>query len=80
MAKKAKYYLNRHTLYEGAVVLFRRPDSRKPDKDRMWQARIKLDGRTGYKTVSLKTPIYERAYREMRSRVLWRYLRGGFWE
>ena len=42
--------------------MFRRGDSLKHGNKRIWQARFKLEGMTGYKTVSLKTPKYEDAY------------------
>ena len=56
MAQNDPYYRERHDLFDGAVVLFRRPDSWKRGNERIWQARFKLDGMTGYKRVSLKTP------------------------
>ena len=66
MAQDGTYYRDRHELYEGAVILFRRPDSWKRGNDRIWQARFKLEGMAGYKRVSLKTPKYENAYAKAR--------------
>ena len=70
MAKKSKksvpFYQDRTEHYEGAVVLFRRADSGKLGNKRIWNARFKLEGKTGYKLVSLKTPKYEDAYAKAR--------------
>jgi hypothetical protein len=62
----ASHYQDRHEHYEGAVVIFRRGDSLKHGNERIWQARFKLEGMTGYKTVSLKTAKYEDAYAKAR--------------
>ena len=59
MAQNESYYRDRREHYEGRVVMFRRPDSWHRGEDRIWQVRFKLEGLAGYKTVSLKTPIYE---------------------
>ena len=62
MAEKRPFYQDRHELFEGAIVLFRRNDSWRHGKDRIWQARFKLFGMAGYKQVSLKTTDYEDAH------------------
>jgi hypothetical protein len=61
VTQNESFYQDRRELYEGRVVMFRRPDSWRRDEDRIWQARFKLQGLAGYKTVSLKTPIYDDA-------------------
>jgi integrase len=66
VAQNESYYRDRREHYEGRVVMFRRPDSWHRGEDRIWQVRFKLEGLAGYKTVSLKTPIYEVAYAKAR--------------
>ena len=56
------HYEDRREHFDGMLVMFRRGDSLKSDDRRIWQARIKIVGRKGYKTISLKTHKYEDAY------------------
>jgi hypothetical protein len=49
------HYQDRHTLYEGDVIVFRRGDAISKGDKRFWQARFKIDGQPGFKTLSLKT-------------------------
>jgi Phage integrase family len=60
MASKSQYQ-DREEMNDGAIVLFRRGDAVSEGDKRFWQARFKLDGLIGYKTVSLKTRNHEDA-------------------
>ena len=67
---KSTHYEDRHELYEGAVVVFRRGDAVSQGDRRFWQARLKIDGRIGFKTISLKTRNYEDAVAKAKSTYL----------
>jgi hypothetical protein len=69
--RMALHYQDREELYEGAVVIFHRGDSISHDEKRIWWGRFKLDGRNGYKTISLKT----RNHAEARAKAREEYLR-----
>jgi integrase len=49
------HYQEREELLDGHVVIFRRGDAMSQGDRRIWQARFKIDGRVGFKTISLKT-------------------------
>ena len=49
------HYQDRQELFDGNIVVFRRGDAISQGNKRLWQARFKLDGRVGFKTISLKT-------------------------
>jgi integrase len=49
------HYQNREEFFDGNVVIFRRGDAVSKDDNRVWQARFKIDGMIGFKTVSLRT-------------------------
>jgi hypothetical protein len=49
------HYRDREEMFEGAVVLFHRGDAVTSGEKRVWSARFKIDGRTGFKFVSLRT-------------------------
>jgi hypothetical protein len=49
------HYQDRHELFDGNVVVFRRGDAISQRDKRIWQARFKLDGLVGFKTLSMKT-------------------------
>jgi hypothetical protein len=70
MATKT-HYRDREELFDGAVVIFRRGDAFSEGEKRIWQGRFKLDGRKGYKTISLKT----RNHADARSKAREEYLR-----
>jgi len=56
------HYQDRKEHFDGHVVMFRRGDAFTKDASRVWQARFKIAGRTGFITKSLKTKKYEDAY------------------
>jgi integrase len=64
------HYHDRSEFYEGAVVVFRRGDALSQGAHRFWQARFKIDGRIGFKTISLKTRNYEDAVAKAKSTYL----------
>lgn len=55
MVAPMTHYQDRQELFEGNVVVFRRADAISEGDKRVWQARFKLDGMVGFKTLSLKT-------------------------
>jgi hypothetical protein len=69
-AVEKSHYQNREELFEGSVVIFRRGDAVSKAENRVWQARIKLDGMIGYKTISLKTKNYSDAKAKAREAYL----------
>ena len=70
MATKS-HYQDREELFDGSVVIFRRGDTCSEGEKRIWQGRFKLDGRKGYKTISLKT----RNHSDARAKAKEEYLR-----
>jgi hypothetical protein len=65
------HYCDREQLFDGAVIIFHRGDAISHGEQRIWWARLKLEGRNGYKTISLKT----RNHSEARSKARAAYLR-----
>jgi integrase len=51
----ATHYADREEFFDGNIVVFRRGDAVSQGDRRYFQARFKLDGRIGFKTISLKT-------------------------
>ena len=49
------HYSDREEFFDGAVVVFRRGDAVSEGDKRIYQARLKISGRVGFKTISLKT-------------------------
>jgi hypothetical protein len=52
------HYDERSEFFDGAVVVFHRGDAVSQGEKRLWSARFKIDGRTGFKFVSLRTRNY----------------------
>jgi integrase len=48
-------YADREEFFDGNIIVFRRGDAVSEGDKRIYQARLKIDGRIGYKTISLKT-------------------------
>jgi integrase len=61
------HYAERHEYYDGAVVVFKRADAATSPEKRFWQCRLKIDGRIGFKTISLKTRNREDAVSKAKS-------------
>jgi hypothetical protein len=55
MAATESHYQDREEYFDGNVVVFRRGDAMSQGEKRFWSARFKIEGRTGFKTISLKT-------------------------
>lgn len=51
----AHHYADREEFFDGNIVVFRRGDAVSEGDKRFYQARLKIDGRIGFKTISLKT-------------------------
>lgn len=51
----ATHYTDREEFFDGNIVVFRRGDAVSDGDKRIYQARLKIDGRIGFKTISLKT-------------------------
>jgi hypothetical protein len=51
----AHHYADREEFFDGNIVVFRRGDAVSQGDKRFFQARLKIDGRIGFKTISLKT-------------------------
>ena len=49
------HYGDREEFFDGNIVVFRRGDAVSEGGKRFFQARLKIDGRIGFKTISLKT-------------------------
>jgi integrase len=49
------HYLDREEFFDGNVVVFRRGDAWSQGDKRFWNTRLKIAGRVGFKTISLKT-------------------------
>lgn len=51
----AHHYADREEFFDGNIVVFRRGDAVSEGDKRFFQARLKIDGQIGFKTISLKT-------------------------